>query len=351
MAKDYYKILGVSQGASLDEIKQAYRKLAKQHHPDLHQGDKHKEEAFKEINEAYKVLSDPKARANYDRFGASGGDFSSGFTDHQGFDFDFDDLFSSFFGGRPRRGYQSRPRRGRDINIEIELTLEEVAQGDEKVVTLKKDVLCPHCDGTGGEPPSGVETCSLCNGSGVVQTTRGLGFGIFSTTAPCRRCNGTGKVVTKPCKECRGQGTVRVTEEIVLNIPPGVDTGDMLRMPGKGEIGAKGGPPGDLIAHIKVANHPVFQRDGADLVYELPIDFATAALGGSVDVPTISGDDLTLKIPPHSEGGTVFRIGGQGLERMRQHGRGNLLVKVSIDVPKRLSGKAKRLLEELKSEL
>ena len=345
--KDYYNTLGVSKDASLEEIKKAYRTLAKKYHPDLHRGDKGNEEKFKEINEAYKALSDPKTREGYDRFGSAGP--QGGFSGHEGFgDFSggggFEDIFQSFFGGgRQRNG----PRKGPNLEVGIEISLEEVAKGVKKSLRLEHDVVCNHCHGSGGEQ---VEQCSYCQGSGYVKTTRGTPFGIFATNAPCKRCQGTGKIIVKKCNECRGRGTISKTEKIEVEIPAGVHSGDMLRVSGKGEPGTNGGPQGDLIVHILVLEHELFKREGDNLILDIDVNYPTMVLGGKISVKTIEGE-AELKIHSGTEDNSTFRMRNQGLPRMNGYGKGDLLVKVTIKVPKRINRKQKQLIEELESEL
>ncbi|RLB01670.1 MAG: molecular chaperone DnaJ [Deltaproteobacteria bacterium] len=351
MTEDYYQTLGVEKGATSEEIKRAYRRLAKKYHPDINK-DEGAEDHFKKINEAYKVLSDPKARAQYERFGSAGPQAGFG-GDFRGFDFGFDDIdigdiFSSFFGGGGKT--RSRAKRGRDIQVEIPITLEEVAAGVTKTITLKREVMCDRCQGSGGEPPSGVQTCSICGGTGVVQQTRSTPFGIFSTNAPCSRCNGTGKVIVKPCSKCHGRGRVREESEIEVEIPAGVADGDRLRMSGKGEAGAYQGRSGDLYVYIMVLPHKLFKRDGADLLLDQKIPFHVAALGGKISVPTIDGE-AELKIPAGTEDHSVFKLRGQGLKRLHGYGSGNLLVTIYIDVPKSLNHAQKRALKELSEVL
>ncbi len=343
---DYYEKLGLSKGASLEEIKKAYRTLAKKHHPDLNRGDKASEEKFKEINEAYKVLSDPKTKDHYDRFGNNDSQGSSGFRgfDQGGYqDFDLGDIFSSFFGG----GGSRRPtsRRGRNIQIEVSISLEDVAEGITKVISLNRNSTCDRCHGTGGEP-DGIQSCTICGGSGVVQTTRRTPFGIFATNAPCRRCGGTGKIIVKPCEKCKGKGKTRIEEEIEVDLPAGVESGNRLRVPGKGEAGERGGPAGDLFVYINVLPHNFFERQGMDLLCEKPINFVTAAIGGKITIPTINGE-AELKIPTGTQDGSLFKLRGQGLRRVHGGGRGDQLITISIKIPKKLNRNQKNILIDL----
>ncbi len=352
MAKDYYKVLGVERGASPEEIKKAYRQLAKQYHPDLHKGSKEHEEKFKELNEAYRVLSDEKARANFDRFGTA--EENRGASGFEGFDFgmgDFDinDIFESFFGGTGRRFSSRRARNGADIEVELPLSLEEVAAGATKTINLKLEVECGNCKGTGGEPPSGVQTCSICQGAGYIKTTRTTPFGLFATTSPCKRCGGAGRVIVKPCHQCSGSGHVRHTEEINVDIPAGINDGDRFRIQGKGEMGRAGGSTGNLYIVVRVQPHKIFKRQGGNLLLELPIPFATAVLGGSVKVPTINGE-AELKVVAGTEDGSNFRMRGLGLKQSHGYGRGDQIVRVSIIIPKKLSKKQRELFEQLKKE-
>jgi molecular chaperone DnaJ len=351
--RDYYEVLGVARNATPDEIKQAFRKLARKYHPDANPGNPEAEEKFKEINEAYEVLSDPEKRARYDQLGsadayqqAGGGAGAGGF---QGFDFNFggfDDLFEMFLGGTPSAGRRRGPVAGPDLRADVVLSLEEVLTGVDRSLEVDREETCPRCHGSGAEGQGGVETCRECGGSGQIRQMRDSLFGAFVRVQPCPRCHGTGKVITRPCRECRGRGRVRRTRTITVHIPPGVDNGTRLRVQGQGGPGERGGPPGDLIVFVHVKEHPLFRRDGADLITDLKVGLAQAALGAELDLETLDGSHLTVKVPPGTEPGTVLRFPDQGLPRLGQAGRGALRVNVTLDVPKKLSSREQELLRE-----
>jgi len=368
MAKDYYKILGVSRNASKEEIKRAYRRLAHQYHPDKKGGD---EKKFKEINEAYQVLSDDKKRAQYDRFGtAFDGQFrgfESGFFEginfedlFKGFDFadfrnrgfDFGDIFGDFFGQRRTRRYRSKAE---DISIDLELTLEDIykaipvgRQGLRKDIKLRKSVICPNCQGRGGEPGSSMKKCSTCNGGGEIHQTQRTFFGSFSRIITCPDCQGEGEIPEKPCLKCKGRGVVKDITTISINIPAGVDDGQIIKLEGQGEAGGKGELSGDLYIRIHLKKHKDFIKKGDDVYYELPISFTQAALGDKIEIPTLAGK-VRLKIPAGIQSGKLIRIRGKGMPRV-SGGRGDQYVKIQITTPKKLSQKAKDLLRRLKEE-
>lgn len=350
--KDYYQILGVSKGATRDEIKKAYKNLAKKYHPDLNKSSDATEK-FKEINEAAAVLADEKKREQYDRYGSAdfngqGFDFSGfDFGNFSGAEFDFDDLFESFlggglFGGR-RRG--KKVFRGADLQSGMEITLEDAATGATKTIAITKMEQCTKCDGTGAKFKSSVKTCPECHGSGVVQQTQKTFFGVFQTTTSCRKCYGEGQVIKDLCDVCDGTGRLRKTKNIPVKIPPGVDNGTRLRLSGEGEAGVKGGPSGDLYILIRIMQHKIFERQGDDIYLELPVSFATAVLGGEIEVPTLKGK-ATLKIPSGTQSNTIFRMKEKGIPNLRGYGIGSQNVHVIIDVPKKVSKKQKQLLEE-----
>ncbi|MCY6959706.1 molecular chaperone DnaJ [Clostridium brassicae] len=346
--KDYYKVLGISNGASEDEIKKAYRKLAMKYHPDRNPGDKEAEEKFKDINEAYQVLSDPEKKSQYDRFGTT--DFNGGFGGTGGFDFSggmggFEDIFDSFFGGFG--GFSSRrkngPERGEDIEYTLNLTFEEAVFGVEKEISLTKNEKCETCNGTGAKPGTNSKTCDKCNGTGQVRYQRNTPLGSFVSTATCDKCNGSGKIITNPCHTCHGKGTVRKNKKIKIKIPAGVDTGNVLPLRGQGEPGKNGGPSGDLYVNIRVSPHKFFKRKGFDIYVEQHISFARAALGVELEVATVDGD-VKYKVPAGTQSGTVFRLKGKGVTRVNGHGRGDEYIKIIVDVPKNLNDKQKEAL-------
>ncbi|RMF04964.1 molecular chaperone DnaJ, partial [Candidatus Woesearchaeota archaeon] len=313
-------------------------------------------EKFKEINEAAAVLTDEKKRAEYDRFGHAGSDFSgsgAGFDPRDfgfgGFGFDFDDIFDSFFGGG--FGSSSRPRRrerGSDLQAEVEVTLNEVATGTSKTMRVSKLERCDACDGTGSDDGD-VSACPSCHGRGVVRRAQRTPFGMFSTSTVCPQCRGHGEIIKNPCRKCHGSGRVEKTKKITVDIPPGVESGTRLRIPGEGEAGERNAPPGDLYVYVRVKPHPVFTRQGNDILLEVSIPFTLAALGGEIEVPTLEGH-AKLKIPPGTQPGTVFRMRGKGLPSMHGFGTGSEKIRVNIEVPSKLSRKQKQLLEEFDKE-
>jgi molecular chaperone DnaJ len=351
--RDYYEILGVARDATPDQIKQAFRRLARKYHPDANPGNPEAEEKFKEINEAYEVLSDPEKRARYDRFGSAeafqGAGAGPGF---QGFQFDlgglggFDDLFEMFLGGAPGAQRRRGPVAGADLRADLVLTLEEVLTGVDRTVEVEREETCPHCGGTGADQPGAVETCRECRGTGQLQQVRESLLGSFVRMQTCPRCHGTGKVITKPCRECRGRGRVRRTRTITVHVPAGVDNGTRLRVPGQGGPGERGGPPGDLIVFVQVKEHPVFRRQGADLVTDLKIGIAQAALGAELDLEGLDGTRIPVKVPAGTQPGAVIRLPDHGLPRLGQTGRGSLRVNIVVEVPKKLSSREQELLRE-----
>lgn len=338
--KDYYEILGVPRDASQADIKKAFRQLALKYHPDRRPGDKEAEEKFKEINEAYSCLSDPEKRTNYDRFGteervgAGFGPFGTEFGDI------FEDIFGDFFGtfaGRRR----PRPTKGNDLRYDLYITLMEAAFGTEKIIEVPGWESCGECNGTGSTPGKGPVICTNCKGTGQVRIQQGF----FSISRTCGRCNGTGRIITDPCKTCNGHGNIKKFKSIHIKVPAGVDTGSRLRISNEGEMGLHGGPPGDLYIVINVEEHPFFKRDGNDLYCEVPLSFPQAALGAEIEVPTI--DEISkIKIPPGTPSGRIFYLKGKGIQKLGGLGRGDQIVKVYIDVPKKLTPRQKELLEE-----
>lgn len=361
---DYYEILGVKKDASDDEIKKAYRKLAHKYHPDKAGGD---EKKFKEVNEAYQVLSDKTKRAQYDRFGqtfgqggfsagggpASGWDFSDFFSrggagSQQGFNFefggmDFEDIFSNVFGGG--QGRNRRPR-GQDIQVDVEITFDEMVRGTRKKINLYKSAKCDRCSGTGGEPGAQVKTCPTCKGTGRVQKTTRSFFGSFSQVSVCPECSGEGKVYDKKCSKCGGDGRTKENQEVEINVPAGIADGQTISIQGAGEAGPKGAASGDLYVLVHVRPHEKFTRSGNDILSQEHIGFSLATLGGEKEIDTIEGK-LILKIPSGTQSGETFRIKDKGVPDIHGRGRGNQMVKIIVDIPKKLSRDQKRLIEEL----
>jgi len=362
MGKDYYSTLGVGKDASQEEIKKAYRRLALKYHPDRTKGDKEAEAKFKEAAEAYEVLSDPQKRQRYDRFGEEGlkGAFSGRGGGFSWEDFshanDFEDIFGNIFGssifgdffggGTSRRRRRSTETRGADLRVTLKLTLEEIAHGGEKTIKIKKYKRCSACSGTGAKPGTGRTTCPSCNGTGEMHTQSRSFFGTFISVQPCTACNGEGKIVSDPCTVCGGAGRTRDTETITVNIPAGVSTGNYIPLKGQGDVGPKGGPPGDIILYIQELEHDLFERRDDDIIYELPISFTQAALGDSVEVPTLNGR-ARLKIPSGTQSGKVFRMKGKGIQHLQRGGSGDQLVRVWVWTPTNLSRSERKLLEEL----
>lgn len=361
MAKDYYSTLGVSRDASESDIKKAYRKKAHEYHPDKKGGDEAK---FKELNEAYQVLSNKEKRSQYDRFGeafsangsgASGGfggfDFRNGFPGGGSFHFEggFDDIFSDIFGGSAAHSGRGRARSGADIQVDAEILFEEMAKGVRKSFTLYRRVTCATCRGEGGEPGAGESTCSVCNGSGQVRRTVRSFLGVFQQAEVCGTCHGRGKTHTKPCHTCHGDGQVKQEDTISVDIPAGIDTGQSLSLPGEGEAGDIGAPPGDLFVTVRVRPHDTFSRKGSDVYSTIHVSFARAALGDTASVKTLDGT-VSMKIPAGTQSGEVFRVRGKGLPKLggRFSGRGDHFVTVMIPTPKHLSRDLRRMLEQLR---
>jgi len=350
MAKrDYYEVLGVEKGAEIEEIKKSYRKLAIKFHPDKNPGDKAAEESFKELSEAYEVLCDPQKRAAYDQYGHAAFDRRAGGFGRGGFHDPFEvfrevfgggSIFDELFGGGGRQD-ASQPQRGEDLRYDMELSFEEAAHGCEKEITVTKEDKCDVCGGSGAEPGSRVKNCSTCGGRGQVVTSRG----IFSIAQTCPHCQGAGRVVEKPCKGCRGSGRRERTSKITLRIPAGVDTASRLRSVGNGEAGFRGGPPGDLYVILHVRPHEIFQRDGDDLLCEIPIGFVQAALGAEIEVPTLDGK-TSIKVPAGTQPGTMFRLKNKGMKNIQGYGHGDLHVRINVEVPTHLTSTQKAKLQE-----
>lgn len=362
--RDYYEVLGVPRAASKDQIKDAYRKLAMQYHPDRNKAPE-AEERFKEISEAYAVLSDDEKRQQYDMLGHAGfdqrysredifrgADFNSIFRD-LGFGFDFGDLFSTLFGGRGfgEEEYAQRPIRGQDLGYELEITLQDAAKGVEREIDVPRAETCDVCKGSGAAPGTTPRECPKCKGTGRVRNVRRSGFATFVQVIPCPTCRGSGTIIDTPCKKCKGTGLVRVERRITVKIPPGIDDGYQLRLQGEGETPSHGGHPGDLYVMIRVAEHKDFIRDGDDLLYYLSVTYPQAALGAEVKVPTIDDGETTLRIDPGTQPGETLKLRGLGMPRLRGYGRGDLLVKVNVEVPDKLTQKQRALLEQLATEL
>ncbi len=357
-SKDYYEILGVQRGASQEEIKKAYRKLAVQYHPDKNPDDSEAEAKFKEIAEAYAVLSDPQKRQQYDRFGTvgagAGGQGFGGFG-ASGFDiadalrqfmeegFGFGDIFGGG-GGRTRRRRSNR--RGSDLQIRLKLSLEEIATGAKKKIKVKKYVKCEECNGSGSAKYSKTVSCPVCHGSGELRQVSQSLFGQMVNVTACHRCNGEGQIIENPCKACNGSGRTQGSKTVEINVPAGVSGGNYIPMEGEGNAGLRGGPPGDLIVHIEEEKHDIFERRGDDVLMVLPVSFAKAALGGDVTIPTLTGN-ATLKIAAGTQSGRILRMRGKGIPHLRSSGIGDQLVQVQVYVPTHLSNEEKQKIAEL----
>ena len=368
--RDYYEVLGVERSADEDTIKKAYRGLAKKYHPDLHPGDKDAEAKFKEINEAYEVLSDTDKRSKYDRFGFAGidpnyaaseggfggggfggGGFGSGFGG--GFqDFDLGSIFDSFFGGGTAGASARRnaPQKGDNLRANISLTFEEAAFGCKKTIEINRTEQCEDCHGTGAAAGTSAETCGVCKGTGTVRTTQRTPLGSFTSSAPCNACHGTGKIIKNPCSTCRGAGTVRRRRKIEVNFPAGIDDEQTISLRGQGNAGRNGGSAGDLYATVTIRPHPLFTRNGPDVLCEIPISFAEAALGAEIEVATIDGK-VKYNIPEGTQTGTTFRLRGKGIPILNGKGRGDHYVTVNVEVPRNLTKHQKDLLREFGGEL
>jgi molecular chaperone DnaJ len=354
--RDYYEVLGLTKGASEEEIKKAYRKLAKENHPDLHPGDKACEERFKEINEAYEVLSDPDKKAKYDQYGHAAFDPNAGFgAGGAGFG-DFGDIFGDIFGGFGGFGdifggggggarQANAPRKGESIRTNVSISFEEAAFGCKKDVSVGRVEACPDCKGTGCAPGTTPEVCPDCKGTGSVRTTQRTPFGMVQSSAPCQKCRGTGKIIHQPCQTCRGMGSVRRQHKINVTIPAGIDDGQTVSVRGQGNAGANGGPDGDLLVYIIVRPHARFERDGANVILEQEISYVQAALGGDIEVPTLDGK-VKLAIPEGTQTGSVFRMRGKGIPYLRGSGRGDQFVSVKVAVPRNLTSSQKELLKQ-----
>ncbi|MBS0549133.1 MAG: molecular chaperone DnaJ [Proteobacteria bacterium] len=349
MSQDYYELLGCSRTSSADDIKKAFRKLAMQHHPDRHQGDKDAEKKFKELNHAYDILKDPDKRAAYDRYGAAAfeGGGPGGFQGGQGFDFGsvFGDIFDEMFGGAGGRGGGRGPRadmRGQDLRFNLEITLEQAYSGTEATVRVPSSISCETCHGSGAEPGSKPHQCTTCHGRGRVRAQQGF----FTVERACPTCHGAGQVIDKPCRACAGQGRVRRDKTLKVNIPAGVEDGTRIRLTGEGEAGTRGGPAGDLYVFLSVRRHQLFEREGPDVHCKVPISMVQASLGGSIEVPTLDAKMARINIPAGAQGGHQFRLRGKGMPIVRSSQRGDMYIEITVETPVNLTAKQKDLLKE-----
>ncbi|MBQ8383183.1 MAG: molecular chaperone DnaJ [Clostridia bacterium] len=352
--RDYYEVLGLSKGASDDEIKKAYRKMAKQYHPDLHPGDAEAEKCFKEVNEAYEVLSDPDKKARYDQYGHAGVDPNMGAGGAGGFggfsaDFgDLGDLFSSFFGGGgSSQARRNGPTRGEDLEAQVTITFEEAVFGCKKEVTYNRIEKCSDCKGSGAAAGSSPETCPQCNGQGQVRVTQQTFMGVMQTTKACPNCRGTGKIIKNPCSNCRGTGMVRLRKKLEVAIPAGIDDGQQIRLTGQGSEGRNGGPAGNLYITVHVRPHAFFERDGINVYCDVPITFTEAALGAEIEVPVLEGGTTQYRIPAGTQTDTRFTLRGKGIRQVNGRGTGDLIFRTVVETPKNLSNEQKELLRKL----
>ena len=361
--RDYYEVLGIAKGASEDEIKKAYRKQAKKYHPDLHPGDKEAEEKFKEVNEAYEILSDADKRARYDQFGhagvdpnygaGAGGGFGGGFAGFDG-DIDLGDIFGSFFGGGfgggRRQANPNAPRRGADIRVSVALSFMEAAHGCTKTVPVNHQDTCPECGGSGAAKGTSPETCPDCGGRGTVTTQTRTPFGVMQSQRPCSRCGGRGKIIKTPCRKCSGTGRVSSSKKLEVKIPAGIDDDQSLAMRGLGDKGLNGGPAGDVIVIVTVRPDTLFERDKYDVWVTVPITYSQAVIGDEVVVPTIDGK-VQYKVPEGTQSGTVFRLRGKGIQYLNGKGRGDQYVKVNVEIPKKLTRTQRDALKKFEETL
>jgi molecular chaperone DnaJ len=346
--RDYYEVLGVSRSATDEEIKKAFRRLAKQYHPDANK-EQGAEARFIEVNEAYEVLSDPQKRAAYDRYGHAGvgnGMAGAGFSDFGAFSSSINDLFETFFAGATGATRRAGPQRGADIRYELTITFEEAVFGCQKEIDLPRWETCTHCRGSGAQPGTSTTRCPSCQGTGEVRRVQQSIFGQLVNVSMCERCRGEGRIITTPCEKCRGQGRVRNNRRVVVNIPAGVDDGINVRVTGEGEVSSRGGTPGNLYVVLTVKPHPYFKRQGNDIQYELPISFTQAALGDEVEVPTVDNKTTLLKIPAGTQSGRSFRLKGLGVPVVHSTARGDQHVIVKVVTPTNLTAEQKQLLEE-----
>ena len=360
--RDYYEALGLKKGASEDEIKKAYRRVAKECHPDLHPGDKEKEAQFKEANEAYSVLSDPDKKAKYDQFGFAGvdpnyGAGAGGFTGDFG---DLEDIFGDIFGGAFGGGFggfgggrtttRSGPQKGENLRVRLAIAFEEAAFGCQKEINISRIDNCPDCSGTGCAPGTTAEVCPDCKGTGTVRVQQRTMFGVMQSTTACSRCGGSGKVIHSPCSKCHGAGTVRTQKKLSVSIPAGIDNGETVSLRSQGNAGKNGGPAGDLYVTVQVKPSPVFRREGTSIYTSAKLSFVQAALGTEIEVPTLDGN-VSLNIPEGTQTGSVFRLRGKGVPSLRGGGRGDQFVTVDLETPKNLSAHQKGLMQELAESL
>jgi len=350
--RDYYEVLGLDKSADDSSIKKAYRQLAKKYHPDMNPGDAEAEAKFKEVNEAYAVLSDPEKKSKYDQYGHAAFDPASGGGGYGGFGFDgdfggFGDIFSSFFGGGFGGGSTRRngPVRGDDVYVRITIGFEEAAFGCKKEVSFNRIEKCPDCSGSGAKKGTSPQTCTVCGGSGTVRTQTRTPLGIMQSTHACDACRGTGKVIKDPCTNCRGTGNVKITKKLEVNIPSGIDDGQKIALRGEGNGGRNGGPSGDLIIAVNVRPHAIFERDGSDIYCEIPVTFVDAALGAEIDIPTLEGKQK-FTLPEGTQNGTNFTVRGKGINRLNTKNRGDLILTITVEVPKNLNSEQKELLRK-----
>lgn len=351
--KDYYEVMGVSRSADEGELKKAYRKLARQYHPDVNQNDASAAEKFKEVTEAYEVLSDTEKRAQYDRFGhaafeqGAGGGYGGGFSgDFNGFG-GVEDIFDAFFGGSGGRRQRSGPERGSDLQYELEIDFVDAVNGKGVELEIPRTESCDTCHGSGAKPGTQPETCPQCKGAGQISFAQNTIFGRINSSRTCERCHGSGKIIASPCSTCGGKGAVRKRRKVKVRIPAGVDTGTRLRLSGEGEAGQKGGGPGDLFVVLRVRPHPVFKRNGAELLLDVHISYPKASLGGKAEVKVINDEVVEINIPAGTQSGTVQRVRGKGIAKLGTTAKGDLVVTLIVDTPKRLSAKERELLREL----
>ena len=356
--RDYYEVLGIQKGATEEEIKKAYRKKARECHPDLHPDDPSYVEKFQEVNEANEVLSDPQKRARYDQFGHAGvdpnyggGEGMDGFGGFNDMGDILENIFGGFgFGGGSRRSSANAPKRGADIREALNISFMESCTGVKREIKINRLCVCDSCKGSGATAGTSAEICPDCQGRGQVKTTQRTPFGAISSAKTCPHCNGKGKIITNPCPKCRGVGRVRVQKTVSVDIPAGIDEGQTLRISGQGDCGVNNGPNGDLLIVIGVKSHPIFRREGYDIHCDIPVTYAEAVLGAEITVPTIDGD-VKYTISEGTETGTVFRLKGKGVKRLNRADRGNQYVKIYVEVPKGLNKKQKDLLKEFEASL